>query len=352
MKILMKVALAALACLLLTEVVPVPYCGVASTQAQVVPALAVTEEELVLDREEDRLTLYWSGRVAYVKPSEEPLSVVTSVSLAPSGVWSSAAGRRAHHAASQKRGLNVLSEKTSVATTGAVEKIGPGPWYRQIALLFDKDQVVKLKVALNRTGSMATDAPPLAEMNFRLSPLGYGLLAAARAGDVSAVRELLDKGADADSADLGGWTALMAAASEGRRDVVDLLLDRGAKVNTRGKGLPFQLSANGSKEPSGTTALMTAAYAGNSEIVRVLLAKNASVNSRREDQWTALMCATYADNANALSSLLGAGAEINATNDAGYSALALAIINGNKAAARLLEARGAILRVPWNPMAE
>ena len=345
---ILKIALVALACLMLAEGVPFTHHGIVSAQAQVVPALAVTEEDLFLEKDEQRLTLYWTGRIGYVKPSVEPISVILSFSLAPAGIWSPTAGRRVHHAASQNRGLNVLSEKASVAATSTSEKDGVGPWYRQIALLFDKDQVIKAKISLSRTSS--TDAgAPLAEMDFQFSPLGYGLLAAARAGDGSAVRDLLDKGADVHSADGRGWTALMAASAGGHRQVVELLLDRGAKVNARGKGLPFQMSIHSSKEPSGTTALMVAALSGHPDIVRVLLAKNAGINTRREDQWTALMAAACSDSAESVGTLLGAGAEINATNDTGYSALAFAIISGNKGAVRLLESRGALLKVPWNP---
>ncbi len=346
---MLKVALVALACLMLTEGVPFTHHGVVSAQAQVVPALAVTEEDLLLETEEERLTLYWTGRVGYVKPTEEPITVIMSFSLAPAGIWSPTAGRRVHHVASQKRGLNVLSEKASIATTGNLQKSGAAPWYRQIGLLFDKDQVIKVKIALSRTDSTEA-APSLAEMDLRFSPLGYGLLAAARAGDGSVVRELLDKGADVDSADVCGWTPLIAASAGGHREIVELLLDRGAKINARGKGLPFQMSADGSKEPSGTTALMVAALSGHSDIVRVLLAKNAGINARREDQWTALMAAACSDSSQSVANLLGAGAEINATNDTGYSALAFAIISGNKGAIRILESRGALLRVPWNPM--
>jgi outer membrane protein assembly factor BamB len=54
------------------------------------------------------------------------------------------------------------------------------------------------------------------------------LLSAAREGDLAVVERLLDAGADIDSADRYGSTALAAAAVNGHLDVVRLLLDRGA----------------------------------------------------------------------------------------------------------------------------
>lgn len=60
---------------------------------------------------------------------------------------------------------------------------------------------------------------------------GEELLEAARAGDVAAVERLLDAGADVNTADKYGSTALAAAAVNGRLEVVELLLERGADPN-------------------------------------------------------------------------------------------------------------------------
>ena len=60
------------------------------------------------------------------------------------------------------------------------------------------------------------------------------LLAAAKAGDLPAIKRLLDKpGADVDEADAaaGGERALHLAAEGGHADVVAELLDRGADIN-------------------------------------------------------------------------------------------------------------------------
>src|SRR5207237_7361410 len=51
-----------------------------------------------------------------------------------------------------------------------------------------------------------------------------------------AIKLLLDLGLDPNSANNDGRTPLMVAAMKGRSDVVQLLVDRGAKLDTRDKG--------------------------------------------------------------------------------------------------------------------
>jgi ankyrin repeat protein len=56
------------------------------------------------------------------------------------------------------------------------------------------------------------------------------------AENVEAVRMLLDLGLDANAANNDGRTPLMGAALKGRNDVVQVLVDRGARLDTRDKG--------------------------------------------------------------------------------------------------------------------
>jgi len=54
------------------------------------------------------------------------------------------------------------------------------------------------------------------------------LMVAAAQGHVDAVKALLDAGADVNAADLTGWTALHAATYKGDKQILSLLLERGA----------------------------------------------------------------------------------------------------------------------------
>jgi ankyrin repeat protein len=57
------------------------------------------------------------------------------------------------------------------------------------------------------------------------------LLHCASRGDIPGLRMLLDEGLPVDSADYDGRTALHLAASEGKGEVVQFLLERRANVN-------------------------------------------------------------------------------------------------------------------------
>jgi ankyrin repeat protein len=54
--------------------------------------------------------------------------------------------------------------------------------------------------------------------------------------NIEAVKMLLDLGLDPNAANNDGRTALMAAAMKGRTEVIQMLVDKGAKLDTRDKG--------------------------------------------------------------------------------------------------------------------
>jgi len=54
------------------------------------------------------------------------------------------------------------------------------------------------------------------------------LMVAAAHGHVNTVKALLNAGADVNAADFTGWTALHAAAYKGDKEIISLLLKRGA----------------------------------------------------------------------------------------------------------------------------
>src|ERR1044072_7119295 len=64
--------------------------------------------------------------------------------------------------------------------------------------------------------------------------LNEDFFAAARKGDVAAVKALLDKGGDVNAKTNYGSTSLSYACDKGHVEVVKLLIERGAAVNVKG----------------------------------------------------------------------------------------------------------------------
>jgi len=86
-------------------------------------------------------------------------------------------------------------------------------------------------------------------------------------GNAAMIKLLLDSGADANSVDPAGETALMIAVRVGNLESVKVLLDGGAKVDTT--------------DPTyKQTALMIAVRENHSDVVRLLIERGADVNAK------------------------------------------------------------------------
>ena len=92
-------------------------------------------------------------------------------------------------------------------------------------------------------------------------PLARDLWRVAESGEIAQLHELLARGADVNSSNDAGVTALMIAAHHGRLEMVRALTDRGADVN--------QIDRDG------FTAATLAQRAGYEDIVRTLVARGA-----------------------------------------------------------------------------
>mmetsp|Transcript_1582 Transcript_1582/g.3792 ORF Transcript_1582/g.3792 Transcript_1582/m.3792 type:complete len:189 (-) Transcript_1582:133-699(-) len=97
---------------------------------------------------------------------------------------------------------------------------------------------------------------------------GWSLHAPASAGNMEAVRRLLDQGAFVDELDEDGWTPLRWAVQYGQCEVVQALVDAGADVEAR---------------TGGKTALHRAAYMGRQDVCEVLLKAGADPNPVDDD---------------------------------------------------------------------
>ena len=138
------------------------------------------------------------------------------------------------------------------------------------------------------------------------------LIAAAKSGDLEAVKKQIKKGTavDATTDEIDAYTALGWAAYYGHRDVVEFLIEKGAKIDVQNH--------------SGYTPLMAAAQTSHNKIVRVLLDKGANPNVATTNGDTALIYASMFGSAETVKALLEKGADRRATNQLGDTAETLA----------------------------
>ena len=156
------------------------------------------------------------------------------------------------------------------------------------------------------------------------------LLEALRKNDVAAVRTLLTAGADPNTRDETGASALMYAAVYSSPDEMRLLIGKGADVN----------SANA----NGSTALMWSA--GETAKVDLLLQHGANVSAKTKNGTTALIAAGNHGNQDAVRRLVARGADPRATNETGIGLQSVALFRTDNAVERTLSAAGLRLMLP------
>ena len=63
------------------------------------------------------------------------------------------------------------------------------------------------------------------------------LLTAIKKGSISEINQAIQDGANVNAKDKGGWTPLMLACDNNKasKEVTELLIDKGAKVNAKNK---------------------------------------------------------------------------------------------------------------------
>lgn len=133
-----------------------------------------------------------------------------------------------------------------------------------------------------------------------------GLRVAVSERPLTRLQALLDKGADINSMDVGGYTALTLAAYYGYGDAVVLLLRNGADVNMCG-----------SRE---WPPLHWACEQKETAVVQLLIENGADVNANKNG-WTAMLLAAKKECLPIVQSLLENGANINAQDYHGRRAL-------------------------------
>ncbi len=152
----------------------------------------------------------------------------------------------------------------------------------------------------------------------------------AQRGSVNVARLLLERGADIDAVDESGVFPLAIAAS-GKLEMVQFLLEQGARVAPAGKDAP-----------PGRTPLHFAVWGGNVDTVRLLLDQGVDVDAADPDGETALRMAVREWATPIVECLLGSGASIDARDPGlGRTDLHLAAASGQIEVARLLLDQGA-----------
>src|SRR4051812_29326334 len=143
-----------------------------------------------------------------------------------------------------------------------------------------------------------------------LDAAGWSALTrAASAGDVALCTELMSHGASPDGGEWEDLPPIICATLHGDARTVELLIRHGADLNARTRG--------------GGTALNVAASSGELEIAAVLIRAGADVNAADRHGWTPLMGAVSqsADSAVLVEALLRAGAHPDLRDDEGNTAM-------------------------------
>jgi len=191
-----------------------------------------------------------------------------------------------------------------------------------------------------------------------LAPARADLYAAAKAGDLTAVRTLLKTTPEALNVPVSrGFTPLEAAVAQGRLEVVKALLDAGAKGAMRKEVPPLLhlavwggsvnvaallLDRGAAVDAIGQhqeTALHLAAWKGSQPLVSLLLAHGANVNAGDMQYWTPLHYAAWAGQTDLVPLFLQKGVNSDLRSKDGWTALHLAVAEGKTAVVKALLAQ-------------
>lgn len=142
------------------------------------------------------------------------------------------------------------------------------------------------------------------------------MIIAASNGYKDIVNLLINNGADVNAKYKDGCTALMVAAKWGHHFAVENLLNNRSNIDVDAR-------AN-----NDVTALMLAADNGHTPIVEALLSKGADINTKSKDGDTALIFASKKGYKEIVELLLDKGAKVNAKNKWGTTALLIAVDQG------------------------
>jgi ankyrin repeat protein len=198
-----------------------------------------------------------------------------------------------------------------------------------------------------------------------ISEEGQKLLGAVAKNDLAAVPQLLQRGANVDSRDARGRTALLVAVAANYIDMARLLIDAGADVNAQDQQSDSPLLLAGAEgtleilklilqaKPDfslynrfGGTPLIPACERGHVEVVKTLLQTDVEVDHVNNLGWTALLEAIILSDGGPrheeiVQLLVDGGADVNIADFLGVTPLQHARLKGFRNIAKILESGGA-----------
>jgi len=152
---------------------------------------------------------------------------------------------------------------------------------------------------------------------------------AAAAGEVERVERLIANNAAVNGVSADGWTPLHLASFFGHARIVELLLAHGADV------------AATSTNSNGNTPLHAALAANHTFVAGLLLGAGSDVNAADAAGWRPLHLAAANNSLDTMKTLIAQGADVHAANAQGQTALALTQEKNLREASTLLRRHGA-----------
>jgi len=249
-------------------------------------------------------------------------------------------------------------QSSQIGDTGASDSVEPEvlrivvvrSWVRGTTMTFII-VLVGLVLVVGAIASAIARSARSARNRATMTPLMH----AVQDGDTAQVTQLLDSGADVNSATKLGDTALMFAARSGHGEIVRLLIERRADINAlgadkktalvdaieHGDSPTAQLLVEKGADVNVSQPLVSSIRKSNLDITRLLLERGA------KPEYPAMFAAVSADKVEVVKWLIDAGADVNAhvNQVCGYHEdmppLHIAVRRGSAAMVRLLLESGA-----------
>jgi CHAT domain-containing protein/Tfp pilus assembly protein PilF len=149
------------------------------------------------------------------------------------------------------------------------------------------------------------------------------------ASDLDQVRAAVNKGANVDTKDENGWTALHWVVNFNQKELAEFLIKKGAKID--------------SKDNDNWTPLNYAVYKGHKNISKILIEKGASTNIKDRYGKTPLHQAILNEDMEMVRLLIKNGADVNERDNRNRTPIFFAISCDNDEMIEVLKKNGALI---------